>query len=298
MLVSGCYINEEIEPNEVGVRMKAGEIIGCASPGLESDLGWFADLKHVTSSTVTFNVSDPEVATDDNQLVSVSITIQARRRTDCDSLRNLMTNWPSLVDDQPLIDTISATAREGIKVGTRAFTLTQLLDDRNGLADEITKSLEQDADVYAVDIVNVTIENIGIDSGYAEQLREKALLTAQIETELRRQDLIIQQADNDILAQERRAAVLDEQLVAEQAETSVQLEIARRAGEIIAAQNAVYINNGYAYELERLRLIQGIMSGASGVYFLPNDTDFTMLFNPGSIVPIPLDDAEIPQATP
>jgi uncharacterized membrane protein YqiK len=286
LLLSGCYINEEVDANEVGIKMYAGEIKSCVGPGVHTEIGWFADLKQISSATVKLNVGDPEVATQDNQLVGVEITIQARRLTDCDSARNILTNWPALVDDQALMDTVDATAREGIKVGTRSFTLTQLLDDRNSLATKIQESLEGDAGVYSVEIVNVIVNNIAIDPSYAEQLKTKALLTAQIETELRRQDLIKQTASNNILEQERRTAVLGETVKAEQAQTAVQLEIATRAGKMIAAENQVYVTNQYAFELEKLRLLKDILGDKATFYFIPEGTDITMLWNPGSVVPI------------
>jgi|WetSurSiteA1Bulk_404760.scaffolds.fasta_scaffold00361_8 hypothetical protein len=287
LLLSGCYINEEVDANEIGVKMNAGRIEACVGPGVHTAWGWFDDLKQISSATVKVNVGDPEVATQDNQLVGVEITIQARRMTDCDSARNILTNWNALVDDQALVDTIDATAREGIKVGTRSFTLTQLLDDRNSLAQKIEESLVGDANLYSVMIVNVIVNNIAIDPSYAEQLKEKALLTAQIETELRRQDLIKQTASNNILEQERRTAVLQEQVKAEQAQTNVQMEIANRAGKMIAAENQVYITNSYAFDLEKLRLMKEILGDKSTFYFIPEGTDITMLWNPSSVVPVP-----------
>jgi uncharacterized membrane protein YqiK len=286
-ILSGCYWNKEIDANEIGVEMNAGKIKGCVGPGVHSAWGWFDDLKPISSATVKVTVGDPEVATQDNQLVGVEITIQARRMTDCDSARNILTNWNALVDDQALIDTIDATAREGIKVGTRSFTLTQLLDDRNGLAQKIEDSLVGDADFYSVTIVNVIVNNIAIDPSYAEQLKTKALLTAQIETELRRQDLIKQTASNNILEQERRSAVLQEQVKAEEAQTNVQMEIANRNGKIIAAQNQVYVTNQYAFDLEKLRLMKEILGDKSTFYFIPEGTDITMLWSPNSVVPVP-----------
>lgn len=286
LLLSGCYINEEVDANEVGIQMSAGRIEGCVGPGVHTDMSWFADLKQISSATIKLSVADPEVATQDNQLVGVDITIQARRLTDCDSARNLLTNWPALLDDAALSETIDATAREGMKVGTRSFTLTQLLDDRNSLATKIQESLAVDTKVYSVEVVNVIVNNIAIDPGYANVLKEKALLTAQIETELRRQDLIKQTASNNILEQERRTAVLQETVKAEQAQTGVQMEIATRNGKMIAAANQVYVTNQYAFELEKLRLMQGILGDKATVYFVPAGTDLTMLWNPNSIVPI------------
>jgi uncharacterized membrane protein YqiK len=284
-LLSGCYLNKEIDANEIGVQMSAGRIEGCVGPGVHTAWGWFDDLKPISSATIKLNVADPEVATKDNQLVGVEITIQARRLTDCDSARNILTKWNSLVDDSALAETIDATARESMKTGTRSFTLQELLDDRNGLATRIQESLGEDSKLYSVQIVNVIVNNIAIESGYANQLKEKALLTAQIETELRRQDLIKQTASNNILEQERRAAVLQEQVKAEQAQTNVQMEIATRDGKMIAAQNQVYVTNQYAFELEKLRLMKEILGDKATFYFIPEGSDITMLWSPNSVVP-------------
>ncbi len=87
-LLSGCYINEELEPNESAAKLRAGLFEGCLGPGgVYTDMGWWADLKHVTNDTLTFSVEDPEVATSDNQLVGIKITIQARRDTSCKGIQ-------------------------------------------------------------------------------------------------------------------------------------------------------------------------------------------------------------------
>jgi uncharacterized membrane protein YqiK len=286
-LLTGCFLWDQVDSNEVGVIADGGRLERCVPPGVYSDARLFADLKKVSASTVTFSVEDPEVVTKDNQLISLAITIQARRKPDCESVMQLLTNWSAMIDDQHLVSIISATAREGIKIGTRAFNLTELLDDRNGLSTNIMNALYLDASKYSVDIINVTIENIGLDPRYGEQLQEKALLTAKIETELRRQDLIRQEAANRQLEQEQRNAVLLAQLDAEQAQTNVQVEIASREGKEIAARNEVYLTNDPAYELERLRLIQGILSNKSVVYFVPSGSDLSLLFTQQPVLPIP-----------
>jgi hypothetical protein len=288
MSLSGCFLNRQIEPSQIGVWSSGGDIRGCMGPGVQTKWGFFDDLTEISGSTLTFQVTDPEVATRDNQLVKVLITIQARRKTDCESAKALLIKWPALLDDKIFMDTISANASEGIKVGTRAFTLTGLLDDRSGLSSSIKSGLEAVAEEYNAEIVNVTVGDVGLQPDYAAQLNEKALLTAKTDTELKRQELIRQQASNDQLAQDQRKLVLDKQLTAEQAQTSVNVEIASRAGKETAAKSLVYLQNPQAYELERLARLRDILGDKSVIYFIPAGTDLTMLYNPATNTVVPV----------
>jgi uncharacterized membrane protein YqiK len=292
LLLSGCYFNDGVDANQMGLKLKGGKILQCVGPGIYTDLSFFSDLQEISSSTVTFGVDDPEVATKDNQLVGISITIQARRDSKCDALKNLMSNWPALLEDENLISTVSATAREGIKVGTRSFTLQELLDDRNGLSSAITTQIEGDSAKYSVSIINVTIENIALDPEYARVLQDKALYTAEIDKELRRQDLVKQKASTDRIDQEQQTTVLQAQLDKEKAQTDINVEIASRKGKEIEAANKVYELNDKAFELERLRLLKDVM-GKGTIYFIPEGSDLTVFFNPEQgIVPVPQDSGE------
>lgn len=288
VMTSGCYWNDEVATNQVGVQLDENKIQNVVGAGVYTDMGFWADLKTMDVDTLTFSVEDPEVLTQDNQAVGVKITIQARRKSDAESVKNIFTNWSSLTVNENLVNTISATAREGIKNGTRGYTLTSLLDDRNGLAQAIRTALEDDVIKYSVEIINVTVENIAISESYGAILSETANIKAQTDQELRRQSLINQQAANDILAQEQRVRVAEAQLLAEQAETDVQVEIAQRAGEVTAASNQVYADNLQAYELKRLELLKELFSDRT-VYFIPQGTDLTTFFNTTTnpIIPIP-----------
>ncbi len=297
ILLSGCYWNEQVNPDQAAVNMDGGEITKCLAPGIHSDGGWYADLVKFSVGTLTFSVEDPEVLTSDNQPVGIKITIQARRTSECEQVKNLLTNWPGLVSDETLVTTVGATAREGIKNGTRGFTLGTLLDDRNGLAQKISDALEEDAVKYSVTIVNVTVENISVDPAYLEQLKLKANYTAQVDAELKRQELIKQQAANASLEQEQRNQVLAAQLEAEKAQTAVGLEIASRAGKVTAAQNQVYLDNAAAFELERLRLLQGILGDKAAFYFIPQGTNISLFLGLQG-QPIPVEPSNTPDGQP
>lgn len=288
VLLTGCYWNDEVQTHEVGAQMEKNAIRACVGPGVYTDLGYFADIKRYSVATLTFEVEDPEVATADNQLVGVRITIQARRMADCDSVKAFFSNWANLIDDNKLQETIDATTREGLKNGARQFTLTQLLNDRNGLADAIIKQVSLDAGEYHTEIVNVTIENIAIAPEYATVLQQTAKLKADQDYQERRQSLIEQQAKTDLFERQQKQLVLAEQLKVEQAQTNVEVEIAKRAGQKVAAANQVYIDNPAAYTLEQLRIMQQ-MFGEGTVYFIPVGTDLVTYFlQDGRFIPTPV----------
>jgi uncharacterized membrane protein YqiK len=290
LFLAGCYWNADVEPDQVGVKISRNAIQNCVAPGVYTDMGWFSELKSISRGTVTFQVQDPEVATKDNQAIGLSVTIQARRSEDCDAVTNLLTNWPALTDDQALMDTISATAREAMKNGVRAQTLNQLLDDRNGLADGIRSSLENDASRYNVYIVNVTIENVAPAAEWLAIQQQKANLAAETDKERQRQELIRQQGANDQLDQEQRTLVYLKQLDTEKAKTDVEVEIAKREGEKTAAAQQVYVDNPQAYNLKYLELMAKVIGDKATIWFLDPNMQLNTLFDangqPQTVIPV------------
>lgn len=279
MLLSACEFQRNVNPDQVGIFTSRNKIERCVGAGVYTRWGYFQEVDVVNRNTLTMEVSDPEVATSNNQLVGATITIQFRRMSDCDSITGLLTNWSALRNDDTLRETVDANAREAIKNGVRKFTLTGLLNDRNGLSSAIKEQLSEDTGKYFVEVVNVTIENIALDPDYADTLKRTAQLTAEQEYAERRQDVIAQQAETDKFEQEQREQVLGLQLLAEQAQTEVDVEIARREGEKVKAANQVYVTNEYAYELRRLELLANILGPKSTMWFVDPNTNLTLLLN-------------------
>lgn len=275
---SGCYFWKSVKTHQVGAKVVKNEIMECVGPGVYTNAMLFRKLYSYSVATITFEVEDPEVATADNQLVGVKITIQARRKGDCESNKSFHSNWSLLLKDEILQSTIDATAREGIKNGTRQFTLMQLLDDRNGLADAISSQLKVDAGKYSTEIINVTIENISIAPEYAQVLQDTAKLRAEEDYQERRKSLIEQQAETDLFEREQAQLVLAEQFKVEEAQTLVEVEIATREGKKTLAKQEVYLLNEKAFELEKLVLLADIL-GDNVVYFLPEGTNLTLFMS-------------------
>lgn len=286
VFLTGCYNNTEVEANQVGVKLNSNKITEVVGPGIYSDTDFYGDLVVMDVNTQTFSVEDPEVLASDNQAVGLKITIQARRKRDNESIRNILTNWSSLKDNNVLIETVSSTAREGMKNGVRSFTLSGLLDDRNKLAEAIQTQLEKDSEKYSVEIINVTVENVSVDAGYMKVLNDKALLRVETEKEKQRQELITQKAQNDILQAQQSTLVEKANVEAEEAKTLVQVEIAKREGLKIAAQYQVYTDNPQAFALEQLKRLKEIF-GDKTVYFLPVGTDLTTIFGLDGVQVLP-----------
>lgn len=307
--LTACYWNDDIASDQVGIKVDGGRLVECYGPGVYSDGGLYTDLREVPISTLTFEVSDPSVATKDTQIVGLTVVVQVRRKADCDSVKNLLTNWPALMDDATLISTVSATTNEGMKVGTRGMTLETLLNDRNGLSDVITDSLSQDAAKYSVEIINVSIKDVALDPVYEQKLKDKAAITVDIDTAIRNQDLYLAQqeaervkimqaqetartqAEQEALTAQLRAQQLTltriQQLEAEEAQTAIDVEIAERLGQQTAAANQVYTDNPQAYELERLRRYENILGDKAVVYFVQDGTELTLLLNQSNQQVIP-----------
>lgn len=287
--LSGCVFRESVQENEVGVLLFKNQVIDVVGAGVITDMRYWADLKVTNIDTLTFSVEDPEVLTSGNQAVGIRITIQGRRRSDAESIRNIYSNWNSIFkNNEALINVVTATAREGIKNSVREFSLTELLDDRNGLALSMTEQLEADAGKYSFEIINVTIENITVDPEYMAVLNQKAVINVETEKELERQKLIKQKADNDKLQAQNDVAVLVEQIKVQQEKTKLELEIATREGKKIAAQYEVYSKNKEAFELEKLLRLKELF-GEGTIYFIPQGTDLTTFFNATGVPLLPVE---------
>jgi len=283
--LTGCIINEEVQPNEVGIVTRAGEIVKCVPSGLVNDWGYYMDLVRVRKDTQTFDFSNSSVATKDTQIVSVGVTVQVARKGDCDSAKAFLNDWPQLLDDGILQQTVSSTGSEAIKNGVREFNLETLLNDRNALADKIQSALQEDADAYNVTIINVIVNDVDVDAAYIAELSNKALITVQTETALKRQDLVRAEAQTSIMEQQQATLILEEQLKREQAQTDITEEISRRASVAKAAEWEIYLTNEKAFELYRLQLYQGIFTGSKWV-FIDDSNDLSTIIDGDEIIPI------------
>ncbi len=291
VLLGACVWNEPVGTSEQAVWVDGGKPGQCVGPGVYTGdiLNAYQELHQIRIDTMNFVISDPEVATSNNQLVGVDIGIQVRRKADCESLVGMLTNYPAIAnDDAQVLNLITPSVLEGMKNGVRGFELNALLSDRNGLGSAINDSVAKDVNKFGLEIIAVQVKNVALAPAYVQILQETSNLSAQKDLKLREQDVIRQAAANAQFEQEQKALTLAKQLVAEQKQTEIDVEIAKREGAKTAASQQVYSLNPQAFELEKLRLMAKIF-GDKTTYFLPFGTDVTMLMNGfmNNVTPVP-----------
>lgn len=296
-VLTGCVLNEEVATNEVGIIENGGQILRCVGPGFQTEGGW-ADLETYNVDPIIFEVKNESVATEDTQIVKVLATVQARRKGDCESTKLLYTNWASLLVDQNLITSISGVAAQAIKTGVRGYSLAELLDDRDGLATSIMTELQAQPLSAVVEFISVAVSDVDPDDTYVQLLQDKANLTAQIDLEARRQDLIEQQAANSIFEQEQKALAEAARLKAEQATTLVEVEIASREGQKTSAAYQVYVTNPQAFELERLRLLAQVYNDKTVIIVPEGSSQNLFIQQPGTTAnPVIISPTAVPPTT-
>ena len=276
-MLSGCYVFDQVGPNQSGIKLDGGKFIECTGSGMHADASLFTTLDKISNDTFDVAVADPQVATSDDQFVGVSVTVKIRRATDCESLQGLIRNYPTVAHDDTAFQSMAVPATlEAMKIGTRNFTLSALLSDRNGLAKSIETSLKQSVGKFYGEVVLVQVANVAPADDYAAKLQQQANLRADQAVEVQRASVIKQKAENEKLQRQQDTIIAEEQLKKEQAQTAVEVEIAKREGEKVAAANQVYQLNPQAYELKRLEML-GKVFGDKSVFYVPGGSSLNMI---------------------
>lgn len=297
MVTTACYTWDDIPESSMGIGSDGGRLDQeCKTPGVYSDWsGAYKKLREVPTGSLTFEVTDNAVLTLDNQVLkTVQIAIQIRRKKDCESIKDILTNWPSLAtDDEELIRVTKTQVGQGLKQAINKVNLSQFLANRTGVGQGVKDDLVPFAAKFDVEVISVSINDFDLDDAYVAKLETKAQITVDIDIAKRNQDLAIAQQETARKVQEERNLTLIEQRKAEEAQTLVDVEIASREGKKIEAANSVYQTNEQAFELRRLELLKGLLSASDKIYFVPEGTDLTLFISglQGTAVPVPQNSA-------
>lgn len=269
-----CYYNAEIQSNEVGLKMDDGvsvtEVVGA---GRYTNLGWYADIVSMDTSTKKIILSIEDVSTSDKQTVGVEVLAEVARKSDEVSVRNLWKNYNAVAkDDTQLTSLVQDLLRSPVNKISTQMTVDEML----GVADSDKNRATMESDIFnllspllesrGITLNTFQVMNISVDPQYQAKLQEKS--TAAIEIELA----------------EQKAKQLEKQLEQEQAQTEIDLEKARRANLVAEEEAKVYETSKEAYELKRLELMKDMLGESDKVYFIPEGADITLFL--GSDTPI------------
>lgn len=254
------YFFEQVSAEEVGVRLQGGQIEDVVGPGVYSDVGLFVDLRRVSSKSVPFVVTDPELITKDKQRIGLTVAGDAFRPgvAEKDLLRSNWAQYSDLYQIDDLLRTrMEERAKQAMKVcvGDRTFDDAVIGTARDELRQCITSELDNMASNYGINIANVAVPDVILLPDAQARLDE--IVQSRLQTEKARQDELKANAE----AQAQQALQEGEVRVAQsrlQEEARQQATLAQLDQAKIQAQRAV-IEAERANELARVEADKAII---------------------------------------
>ncbi len=258
------YIFSRVQPGEIGVMIRGGQIFKVVPPGMYSDLGLFVNLKTYSVEAYQFNVSDTELITSDNQRIGVTVSGSFFRPdfSKADRIANLWARYQHIYTNdealQKVANDLSAQAMK-VCVGAKQFRESIIGAGRDALRNCIDEELSKLSEPYGLDVSNLTVPNVTLSPEVQSLL--DAITKSRLETEKADQDrlkAIAQgeankaQQEAEIRVEQSRAqeaakqkAVLA-QLTRDQLQAEKQVIEAQKANDLLSAQRDLEINQALA----------------------------------------------------
>lgn len=253
------YLFKQVSPEEVGVKIRGGQIAEIVPPGVYSDVGLFVKLEVYSAAEYRFSVSDPEVLTQDQQRLGVTVSGSAFRPDWVDGTRvkALWTQYRSVfTSDQALQQVMSDLSLQAMKVcvGDKNFADAVVGSDRDALRSCIDEQLDKLTEPYGLRVANVVVP--GVELSPEVQAKLDAITQSRLDTEKALQDEKKATAQGKAQQAEQEAAIRIEQSrkqeQARQETTLAQLErdkltaqreviTAQKGNELLAAQKELEI---------------------------------------------------------
>jgi regulator of protease activity HflC (stomatin/prohibitin superfamily) len=264
-LLSGCYLNKQVEAHEVGVKMDDGvSITAIVGPGRYSSGSWFAELTPVNVSAKTVIWEDPDLVTQDKQPIGFSVAVTYARSPESDDIADMWTRYHAeAVHDASLQTLVLARLPRVAKAVTTQYTLDEMLADRNQIQAQLEELLLAELEEANVVLLDVGINNIAPSPSYLALLEEKA--AAQIAVEVARE----------------RTKELEERLNQEIAQTEIDMELARRQNQVNEEMARGYQTSPEIYELERMRILGTVIGNNDKIVVVPEGAALNLFTGDG-----------------
>jgi hypothetical protein len=235
------YILQEVGPDQVGVRIRGGQIMEIVPAGVYSDLGWYVKLETYSIASYQFTVVDPEVLTRDQQRLAVTVSGSVFRpfATDQTAVKALWAQYrPVFLSDDALQKVMNDLSMQTMKVcvGDRPFSESVVGSSRDSLRGCINDELAKLVQPYGLRIANVTVPNVGLSPEVQAKL--DAITQSRLDTEKALQDEQKAVAQGKASQAEQEAAIRVEQSK-RQEETRQETTLAQLEQEQLKAQQAV-----------------------------------------------------------
>lgn len=287
LMTTGCYWKRAVETSQVAIRSHDGvttdEIVGA---GRYDDMSYRAEIHVLDASAKTVTWTDPDLLTGDSQPIGIDISV-SYRRPKSDQKERVELLWDNYrteaQNDEALAQLVLSRLPEAVKSVTPQKTLQGMTGITEGgtpaelaaaavarqeTSQDMEAALQRELDDTGIIVLNLAINNIAPDPGYVDTLKAKA------------------RADAELELSRARTAQLKEQEQQEKAQTNIDLEKARRDNLVAEERAKVFEQSDRAYELERLKLLQGVIGASDKIYFVPPNSDLTLILGGQSAIPI------------
>lgn len=235
------YFFKQVREDQVGIRIRSGQIVGVLPPGVYHDVGLFVRLDTYSTQEYRFQASDPEVITLDQQRIGVVVSGSVFRPGMADEarLKTLWTQYKSIYTNdvalQQKLDELSMQAMK-VCVGDRPFQDSVIGSDRDSLRQCIDEELDKLAEPYGLNVMNLVVPNVALSPEV--QAKMDAITQSRLDTEKAAQDKL--KADAEARAdQARKEGEIRVSMSEKQEEARQQATLAILEQERLKAQFAV-----------------------------------------------------------
>ena len=266
------YFFKQVREDQVGVKIRGGQIIGAVPPGIYNDVGLFVRMDTYSTQEYKFSATDPEVITKDTQRIGVTVSGSVFRPSIADeaSVRTLWTQYRTLyLSDEALQIKMNDLSFQAMKVcvGDRIFNDAVIGSDRDALRTCIDDEINKLALAYGLTIRNLVVPNVALQPEAQAKLdaitqsrldTEKAVQDEQRATAQGRAEQALQEAairvEQSKKQEETRQLIILAQLEQQRLQAQKVVIEAGKANELLSAQRDLEIARAKAAAAEQQAL--------------------------------------------
>lgn len=235
------YLFRQVREDQVGVKIRGGQIVGVVPPGVYSDIGFFVRMDTYSTQEYKFTATDPEVITKDTQRIGVTVAGSVFRPSIADEakVQTLWTQYKSIyINDEALQSKLNDISFQAMKVcvGDRIFNDAVIGSDRDALRTCIDEELNKLGKPYGLTVRNVVVPNVALQA--EAQAKLDAITQSRLDTEKAVQDEQKAVAEGKAQQAQQEAAIRVEQSK-KQEETRQQILLAQLERQRLDAQKSV-----------------------------------------------------------
>ena len=313
-----------INNDEVGVKIRAGQIQGVVQPGIVYDFGLFVSIVKIKTSAVSVSVTDEELITSDKQRIGLQVTADVFRPRDEETVsanygryRTMYTNDGDLqkrmgdfslqamkvcVGNRKFDDAVIGSARDVLRTciddELSALALPLGLEVRNVAVPQVTISPEVQAALDSIVQSRLSTEKAkqDVEKAQQESLALQAIEEGKIRVdqaklqEAARQQATLQQLKQDQLEAELK--VIEQQKINSQSQlelTLIEQKVAKEQAQVDLAREialaALYAANPQYVALQIALANATAIKDTDKLIFTPDGVFPNLIFSNNNILP-------------